>query len=80
MSQIVQIALGGHYRELGSEKWRAALKYRAVVDGAVALIISQDRCSRAEALSVLQRGARTSGRPLLEEAGKVIYGKFPRYS
>lgn len=77
MSHTVQIALGKPRRDVGSEKWSAALKSRAVVDSAVALIISQDGCSRAEAIMVLQRGARTSGRPLLEEAGKVIYGKFP---
>lgn len=78
MSRTVQIALGSHSRDTGSEQWRAALKSRAVVDGAVALIIVQDRCSRAEAMMILQRGARTSGWPLLEEAGRVIYGKFPR--
>jgi hypothetical protein len=80
MSQTVQIALRRPSRDAGSEKWRAALKSRAVVDGAVAVLISQDGSSRGEALSVLQRGARTSGEPLLEEAGKVIYGKFPRNS
>lgn len=78
LSRIVQIALGSHSRDLGSEQWRAALKSRAVVDGAVALIIVQDQCSRAEAMMVLQRAARTSGRPILEEAGKVICGKSPR--
>lgn len=78
MSLTVQLALNTHSRDLASEEWRAALQSRAVVDGAVALIMIQDRCSRAEALMYLHQGARTSGRPLLEEAGKIVRGKFPR--
>ncbi|MGM9473508.1 GAF domain-containing protein [Pseudarthrobacter sp. YS3] len=78
MSRTVQVALGSHSRDLESEQWRASLRSRAVVDGAVALIIVQDRCSRVEALTALHQGARTSGRPLLEEAGNVLIGKFPR--
>lgn len=56
MSQTVQIAQGSHSRDPGSEQWRAALRSRAVVDGAVALIIVQDRCTRGDAMMVLQRG------------------------
>lgn len=78
LSRAVQLALNTHSRDLTSEEWDAALKSRAVVDGAVALIMIQDRCSRAEALMYLHRGARTTGRPLLEEAGKIIHGEFPR--
>ncbi|WP_258804325.1 GAF and ANTAR domain-containing protein [Pseudarthrobacter sp. NS4] len=76
MSRAVQLALNTHSRERASEEWHAALQSRAVVDGAVALIMIQDRCSRAEALMYLHQGARTTGRPLLEEAGKIIHGKF----
>lgn len=77
MSRTVQLALNTPPRDLASEEWRAALQSRAVVDGAVALIMIQDRCSRAEALMYLHHGARTTGRPLLEEAGKIIHGEFP---
>ena len=76
VSRALQTALSDP-RGLTSEKWRTALQSRAVVDGAVALIMAQERCSRAEALILLYRGARTTNQTLLEEAGKVIHGRFP---
>lgn len=78
MSRTVQIALSNGPEDVISDVWRTALQSRAVVDGAVALIMGQDRCTRAEALIRLQRGARTGNRTLLHEAGTVIKGTFPR--
>jgi GAF domain-containing protein len=78
MSRTVQLALSDGPHRPASDGWRAALQSRAVVDGAVALIMGQDGCTRAEALILLRQGARTGNRTLLHEAGRVIEGKFPR--
>lgn len=78
MSRTIQIALSTDPDKPTSDAWRAALQSRAVVDGAVALIMGQDRCTRAEALILLHQGARTGNRTLLHEASKVIEGRFPR--
>lgn len=78
MSRTVQIALSNNSNDLISDAWRAALQSRAVVDGAVALIMGQDRCNRAEALILLHQGARSGNRTLLHEASNVIDGKFSR--
>lgn len=78
MSRTIQIVLRDDPDERLPDGLRAALQTRAVVDGAVALIMGQDRCSRAEAMVLLHREARTENRTLLQEARKVIQGKFPR--
>lgn len=77
VSRALQMASSADSGAPASEKWRAALQSRAVVDGAVALIMVQERCSRAEALILLYRGARNGSQTLLEEAGKVIHVRFP---
>lgn len=78
LSRALQMALITDPRDLASEKWRAVLQSRAVVDGAVALIMVQERCSRAEALILLRREAHAGNHTFLQEAGKVIHRQFPR--
>ncbi|TNB69987.1 GAF and ANTAR domain-containing protein [Arthrobacter sp. BB-1] len=74
MSRILRIALRLHGAEVHPEHLRAALKSRAVVDAAVALIMLQHRGGRDGAVEILRLAAQSSNRRVHEIAQDIVQG------
>ena len=66
-----------HPPEIYPEHLRSALKSRAVVDAAVALIMVQNRCSREQAMELLHLAARATDTKLHTIAADILQGRFP---
>ncbi|MDQ0730777.1 GAF and ANTAR domain-containing protein [Arthrobacter sp. B1I2] len=77
MSRILRLALRLHAPEIFPEDLRAALKSRAVVDAAVALVMLQAHGGRDGALELLQAAAQSSNRRIQEIAQDIVSrGRF----
>lgn len=74
ISRILRLALRVHPPELYPEHLRAALKSRAVVDAAVALIMVQNRCSREKSMELLHLASRASDTKLHAIAADILQG------
>ncbi|MDQ0824202.1 GAF domain-containing protein [Arthrobacter sp. B2I5] len=72
MSRILRLALRLHAPEVFPADLRAALKSRAVVDAAVALVMLQARGSRDGALELLQAAAKSGNRRIQEIAQEIV--------
>ncbi|HSN37115.1 MAG TPA: GAF and ANTAR domain-containing protein [Arthrobacter sp.] len=74
ISRILRLALKVHPAETYPEHLRAALKSRAIVDAAVALIMVQNRCSRERAMELLHVAARATDTRLHTIAADILQG------
>lgn len=74
MSRVLRVALRLHGAEVHPEHLRAALKSRAVVDAAVALIMLQQRGGRDAALDILRIAADSSNRRIHDIATDIVRG------
>ena len=74
MSRILRLALKVHPPEIYPEHLRSALKSRAVVDAAVALIMVQNRCSREQSMELLHLAARATDTKLHNIAADILQG------
>ncbi|SKC10121.1 Response regulator with putative antiterminator output domain [Arthrobacter sp. 49Tsu3.1M3] len=72
MSPILRLALRIHLPEPYPEHLRSALRSRAVVDAAIALIMVQNRCGRDQAMGILQLASRDSTRRLHDIAADIL--------
>jgi len=77
MSRILRLALRLHAPEVFPEDLRAALRSRAVVDAAVALVMLQARGGRDGALELLRAAAKSGNRRIQEIAQDIVArGRF----
>jgi GAF domain-containing protein len=74
ISRILRLALRVHPPEIYPEHLRSALKSRAVIDAAVALIMVQNRCSREQAMELLHSAARATDTKLHAIAADLLKG------
>ncbi|MDR7084871.1 hypothetical protein J2X01_004188 [Arthrobacter ginsengisoli] len=74
ISRILRLALKVHPPEIYPEHLRSALKSRAIVDAAVALIMIQNRCSRERAMELLHLAARATDTRLHTIATDILQG------
>lgn len=74
VSRILRLALRVHPPEIYPEHLRSALKSRAIIDAAVALIMVQNRCSREQAMELLHSAARTTDTKLHAIAADLLKG------
>lgn len=74
ISRILRLALRVHPPEIYPEHLRAALKSRAVIDAAVALIMVQNRCSREKSMELLHLASRASDAKLHAIAADILQG------
>ncbi|HEX9225440.1 MAG TPA: GAF and ANTAR domain-containing protein [Arthrobacter sp.] len=74
ISRILRLALRVHPPEIYPEHLRAALKSRAVIDAAVALIMVQNRCSREKSMELLHLASRASDVKLHAIAADILQG------
>lgn len=74
VSRILRLALRVHPPETYPEHLRSALKSRAVIDAAVALIMVQNRCSRERSMELLHRAARATDTKLHAIAADILQG------
>ena len=74
ISRILRLALRVHPPEIYPEHLRSALKSRAIVDAAVALIMVQNRCSRERAMELLHVAARATDTKLHSIAADILQG------
>ncbi|WP_258803447.1 GAF and ANTAR domain-containing protein [Pseudarthrobacter sp. NS4] len=74
LSRILRLALRVHAPGAYPDHLRDALKSRAVVDGAVSLIMLQHRGGRDGALELLQLAAKSSNRRIHEIANEIMDG------
>lgn len=74
MSRILRLALKVHPPEIYPEHLRSALKSRAIVDAAVALIMVQNRCSRERSMELLHLAARATDTKLHAIATDILQG------
>lgn len=74
ISRILRLALRVHPPEIYPEHLRSALKSRAVIDAAVALIMIQNRCSREQAMELLHLAARANDSRLHSIASDILQG------
>lgn len=74
ISKILRLALRVHLPEIYPEHLRATLKSRAVIDAAVSLIMVQNRCSREQAMELLQLAARATDARLHSIARDILQG------
>jgi GAF domain-containing protein len=74
ISRILRLALRVHPAESYPEHLRSALKSRAVIDAAVALIMVQNRCSRDQAMELLHLAARATNTRLHAIAMDILAG------
>ncbi|HEX7202165.1 MAG TPA: GAF and ANTAR domain-containing protein [Arthrobacter sp.] len=74
MSRILRLALRLHAPQAYPEHLRSALKSRAVVDAAIALIMLQHRGGRDGALELLQLAAVSSNRRIQQIATDIVDG------
>jgi AmiR/NasT family two-component response regulator len=71
LSRILRLALRLHAPEACTGHLRNALKSRAAVDAAIALIMLQHRGGREDALELLQVAAKFSDRRIQDIAGTL---------
>lgn len=74
ISRILRLALRVHPPETYPEHLRSALKSRAVIDAAVALIMVQNRCGREQAMELLHLASRASDTKLHAIAADILQG------
>jgi GAF domain-containing protein len=74
ISRILRLALRVHPAEIYPEHLRSALKSRAVIDAAVALIMVQNRCGRDEAMKLLHLAALAKDTKLHTIATDILSG------
>ncbi|MEC5190041.1 MULTISPECIES: GAF and ANTAR domain-containing protein [unclassified Arthrobacter] len=74
ISRILRLASRVHPPEIYPEHLRSALKSRAIVDAAVALIMIQNRCSRERAMELLHEAARATDTKLHSIAADITLG------
>lgn len=74
LSRILRLALRVYPREIYPEHLRSALKSRAVIDAAVALIMAENRCNRDQAMELLQLAARATDLKLHAMASDILRG------
>jgi GAF domain-containing protein len=74
ISRILRLALRVHPPETYPEHLRSALKSRAVIDAAVALIMVQNRCSREHAMELLHLASRATDIKLHAIAADILRG------
>jgi hypothetical protein len=74
ISRILRLALRVHPPETYPEHLRSALKSRAVIDAAVALIMVQNRCSREQSMELLHLASRASDTKLHAIAADILQG------
>jgi GAF domain-containing protein len=74
MSRILRLALRLHAPQIYPDHLREALKSRAAVDAAVALIMLQHRGGRDAALGLLQLAAKSSNRRIQAIASDIVDG------
>ena len=74
ISRILRLALMVHPPEIYPEHLRSALKSRAIVDAAVALIMIQNRSSREQAMELLHVAARATDSRLHTIAADILQG------
>lgn len=72
MSRVLRLALRLHAPEAFPEDLRAALKSRAVVDAAIALVMLQARGGRDGALDLLHAAASSGNRGIQEIAQEIV--------
>jgi len=74
LSRILRLALRLHAPEACTGHLRNALKSRAAVDAAIALIMLQHRGGREDALELLQVAAKFSDRRIQDIARDIVDG------
>ncbi|WP_307460755.1 GAF and ANTAR domain-containing protein [Pseudarthrobacter oxydans] len=74
ISRILRLALKVHPPEIYPENLRSALKSRAIIDAAVALIMIQNRCSREQSMELLHLAARATDTKLHTIATDILQG------
>lgn len=74
ISRILRLALRVYPREIYPEHLRSALKSRAIIDAAVSLVMIENRCSRDQAMELLQLAARTTDLKLHAVASDILRG------
>ncbi|WP_407710080.1 GAF and ANTAR domain-containing protein [Arthrobacter nitrophenolicus] len=74
LSRILRLALRLHAPEAYTGHLRNALKSRAAVDAAIALIMLQHRGGREDALELLQVAAKSSDRRIQDIARDIVDG------
>lgn len=74
ISRILRLALRVYPHEIYPEHLRSALKSRAIIDAAVSLIMVQNRCSRDQAMELLQLAARATDLKLHAMASDILRG------
>lgn len=74
ISRILRLALRVHPPEIYPEHLRSALKSRAVIDAAVALIMVQNRCSREQSMELLHMASKASDTKLHAIAADILQG------
>jgi hypothetical protein len=74
MSRILRLALRLHAPQIYPDHLREALKSRAAVDAAVALVMLQHRGGRDAALGLLQLAAKSSNRRIQAIASDIVDG------
>ncbi|XAS63463.1 ANTAR domain-containing protein [Pseudarthrobacter sp. So.54] len=78
ISRILRLALRVHPPEIYPGHLRSALKSRAIVDAAVALIMVQNRCSRDRAMERLHVAARATDTTVHSIAADILQGRPSR--
>ncbi|BAS06805.1 hypothetical protein AHiyo4_02270 [Arthrobacter sp. Hiyo4] len=73
LSRILRLAIRVHPSDPYPEHLRSALRSRAVVDSAVALIMVQNRCSHETAVKLLHLASRSSNRRLHDIAEDILH-------
>ncbi|AOT02179.1 GAF and ANTAR domain-containing protein [Arthrobacter sp. U41] len=74
ISRILRLALKVHPPQIYPEHLRSALKSRAIIDAAVALIMVQNRCSRERAMELLHLASRATDTRLHTIAADILQG------
>lgn len=72
ISRILRLALGFHLPAIAGADLGPELRARGLVDGAVAVIMVQDKCSRADAFAQLGQTAFTSNMRIGDRAIQVL--------
>jgi len=72
ISRILQLALRFHLPSPEGTDFGPALRSRALIDAAVAVIMIQGRCSRAQALQMLQQAASNENSRIRDQAIRIL--------
>ncbi|MET3175121.1 UNVERIFIED_ORG: hypothetical protein ABIB52_002983 [Arthrobacter sp. UYCu721] len=73
LSRILRLAIRVHPSDPYREHLRPALRSRAIVDSAMALIMVQNRCSHETAVKLLRLASRSSDRRLHDIAEDILH-------